>query len=259
MTLRVAVAAPKGGTGKSTTAINLGGALSERGLDVLLVDADPQANATEGLGQQDAYDAPAPNLFHVLADAEQRDAIRDLIIEGEKIDLVPGNIDMSAIEHELTVARRAGERLSMALDLVDDRYDVVVVDCPPSLGNMTDNALIYARDAVVPLLAESTSKRALELLQEYMLSLERDFEIEIEELAIVANRVEETTEADSMMEWFGTAAATDGIPVIEIRKRVALQRAFAAGGSILAHEEECDMAERYRELADVVVERGRDE
>jgi chromosome partitioning protein len=243
----LAVTNQKGGVGKTTVAINVAGALNQRGRDVLFVDLDPQGAATEGLGFVDAYDADPPSLFDVLTDADQRDGLADLIVEHEEMDVVPSNIDMTAAEPELTLSRRGGEQLALALDVVTEPYDYVIVDCPPYLGYLTDNGLYATQNVLIPALAESTSKRALELLFDHIEALETDYEISIVERGVVGNRVEETNEAEQMMEWFRDAFPD--IPVWEVRKRVALQRAFSAGGSIFEHEPELDMAEVFLEVA----------
>ncbi len=243
----IAVTIQKGGVGKTTTAINVAGALNERGREVLLVDLDPQGAATEGLGFAAAYDGAPPSLFEVLTDADYRDRLDELIVEHTEMDVVPSNIDMTAAEPELTLARRGGEQLSRALAPVADQYDYVIIDCPPYLGYLTDNGLYAAQDVLIPALAESTSKRALELLFDHIESLEVDYEISFTELGVVANRVEQTNEATAMLEWF--ADAFPDVPVWEIRKRVALQRAFAAGCSIFEYNPDIDMADQYRAIA----------
>lgn len=252
MANRIAVTNQKGGVGKTTTAINTAGALNELGHDVLLVDLDPQGAATEGLGFTTAYDADPPSLFDILTDPEQRDNLARLIVEHVEMDIVPSNIDMTAAEPELTLSRRGGEQLSLALDTVADNYDYIIVDCPPYLGYLTDNGLHATQNVLIPALAESTSKRALELLFDHIEALELDYEISIGEVAVIANRVEETNEAAEMMQWF--EEAFPDLPVFEVRKRVALQRAFSEGGSVFEHDPELDMADVYLNVGKAVEE-----
>jgi len=159
---------------------------------------------------------------------------------------------MTAAEPELTLSRRGGEQLALALDGVADAYDYVLIDCPPYLGYLTDNALYAAQNLLIPALAESTSKRALELLFDHVEALEADYEISIVERGLVANRVEETNEAEEMMAWFRDAF--DDIPVWEVRKRVALQRAFSAGGSIFEQDPDLDIADVFRDVAETLDE-----
>jgi chromosome partitioning protein len=244
---KIAVSNQKGGVGKTTVAINVAGALNQRGRDVLLVDLDPQGAATEGLGFLEEYDAQPPSLFEVLTEPEQRDEIRDLVVEHEEMDVVPSNIDMTAAEPELTLSRRGGEQLALALQEIEADYDYIIIDCPPYLGYLTDNGLYAAQNLLIPALAESTSKRALELLFDHVEALELDYEITIDERGVVANRVEETNEAKEMMQWF--ADAFPDVPVWEVRKRVALQRAFSDGYSIFKHDPNLDMAEVFLEIS----------
>jgi chromosome partitioning protein len=244
---KLAVTNQKGGVGKTTVAINVAGALNQRGRDVLFVDLDPQGAATEGLGYIDEYDADPPSLFEVLTDPEQRDVLEDLILDYEEMDVVPSNIDMTAAEPELTLSRRGGEQLDLALETVGTDYDYVIVDCPPYLGYLTDNGLYATQNVLIPALAESTSKRALELLFDHIEALELDYEITIDECGVVANRVEETNEAKEMMDWFQDAFPD--VPVWEVRKRVDLQRSFSEGQSIFEYKPDLDMAEVFLEIA----------
>ena len=245
---RIAISNQKGGVGKTTVAISVAGAFADRGRRVLFVDLDPQGNATEGLGLQDEYEAPPPSLFDALTDHEARSNVDDLIVEHPEMDVLPSNIDMTSIEPELTTTMRGRERLGRVLDEVSLDYDVVLIDCPPYLGNLTDNALLAAEHVLIPALAESTSKRALEILFDQIQVLEAEYDVTIRDLGVVANRVEQTNEADEMLAWFHDAF--DDVPVWEVRKRVALQRAFSAGVSIFEHGEECDMEAVFLDIAD---------
>jgi len=244
---RMAISNQKGGVGKTTVAINVAGALNRRGHDVLFVDLDPQGNATEGLGLEAEYEAEPPTLFDALTDHEARDDVDSLVVEHEEMDVLPSNIDMTSVEPELTMAMRGRERLGQVLDEIDADYDVVLIDCPPYLGNLTDNALLAAGNVLIPALAESTSKRALEILFDQIEVLEAEFDTHIQDLGVVANRVETTNEAEQMLSWF-EEAFTD-VPVWEVRKRVALQRAFSAGSSIFEYEADCDMGDVFDDVA----------
>ncbi|MFB6195616.1 MAG: ParA family protein [Haloplanus sp.] len=276
----VCVTNAKGGTGKTTVAINVAGALNRRGHDVLFVDLDPQGNATEGLGLLDAYDRDPPTLFDAVTDARNREAIADLVVSHPEMDVVPSSVDLLQAEHELTVAdlmarlrRRsdvdvdpaaleplainaspAGVPGDHALDLVDralgvvaDDYDYVLIDSPPFYGNLTDAGLYASRNVLIPALTEATSERAIELLFDQIAALERRADITIREVGVVANRVEATNEDASMLEWFETVF-TD-VPVWEVRKRVALQRSFSAGTSIFEYDASLDVAETFDDIA----------
>ncbi|MWG36517.1 ParA family protein [Halomarina oriensis] len=252
----IALAGQKGGIGKTTVAINIAGALNERGVDVLLVDLDPQGNATEGLGHNEAYTADGSTLFDVLVDGTPLD---DVLVEHDELTLAPAHIDMLVVEKELTLAKRAYERVERALEdhAETARHDVAILDCPPSLGILSDSALLAADDLVIPALAESTSKRAIELLFDYQIDdIEEQYGRVAETRAVVANRIDTDGEAEAMVEWLHDAFEP-AVPVFEIRKRVAIKRAWSAGGSIFAKEPECDMTGVFDRLATEVCEVAR--
>lgn len=279
---RICVTNAKGGTGKTTVAINVAGALSDRGRDVLFVDLDPQGNATEGLGLVDAYDAQPPSLFDALTDDPE--VLRDIVVAHEEMDVVPSNIDMLQAEHELTIADLIARidaggldvdpsalsqfainvtpemvRGPHALDTLDralstvSGYDYIIIDSPPFYGNLTDTGVFAAQNVLVPALAEATSERAIELLMDQMVALERQADIQVEMLGVVANRIEATSEAETMLKWFKTAFPDS--PVWQVRKRVALQRAYTEGNSIFGTEEQCDMAGVFEDIATQLDER----
>jgi chromosome partitioning protein len=274
----------KGGTGKTTVAINVAGALSDLGHDVLFVDLDPQGNATEGLGLADLYDAPPPSLFDALTSADRASIAPELIVEHEEMDVLPSNIDMLQAEHEMTIADlvarakhgdmgldpamladlainvtpksvdgpHALDLLSKVLAPVEDGYDFVVVDSPPFYGKLTDTGIYATQHILVPALTEASSERAIELLIDQMAALEGQTGIQVQTLGVVANRVEKTNEDKMMLEWLNEVF-TD-YPVWQVRKRVALQRTFTAGKSVFAFEEAVDMESVFREIGESIVD-----
>lgn len=253
MTFQFCLSNQKGGVGKTTVAINVAGALAQRGREVLFVDLDPQGHGTEGLGFAEAYDAEPPSLYDVLLDLDRQDEINDIVVEHAEFDLLPSNVDMFNAEPELTTAMRGRERLRMALSELETDYEYLIVDCPPSLGNLTDNALLACQQVLIPALAEGTSIRALEILFDQIDTIEDGYDVSIEDLGLVANRVETDGEADEMMAWFEDTFA-DRIPVWEVRKRVALKRAWNSGVSIFEHGESCDMEAVFLDIADSLIE-----
>ncbi|MFB6298059.1 MAG: ParA family protein [Salinirussus sp.] len=245
---KLAVSNQKGGVGKTAVAINVAAALNRQDHDVLFVDLDPQGNATENLGMRDRYDAGPPSLFDALSEPGQRDCIVDLVAEHEEMDVIPSNIDMTAVEPELTLSRRSGEQLALALEHVENSYDFVVVDCPPFLGNLMDNALYATRNTLIPALAETTSKRAFELLFDHIDALERDYDISIDDCGVVVNRIDvRKRQAQTMIEWIEDAF--DDAPVWRVRERAAIQRALANGASLFAGESGCDQCEVFTRIA----------
>jgi chromosome partitioning protein len=146
----IAIANQKGGVGKTTTAINLGAELASRDIPCLLVDLDPQANATAGLG---LGHGDGPTIYDVLIDDRP---LAEVIVPTAQngLHLAPSGPDLAGAEVELVPAMAREQRLSRALDTVSDRYAVVIVDCPPSLGLLTLNALNAADEVLVPVQCE---------------------------------------------------------------------------------------------------------
>jgi chromosome partitioning protein len=245
---KLAVSNQKGGVGKTAVAINVAGALNARGRDVLFVDLDPQGNATENLGLREEYDSEPPSLFDILSDAEQRSRIDELVCDHQEMAVIPSNIDMTAVEPELTLSRRSGEQLALALEHIEADYDYVLIDCPPFLGNLMDNAMFAAQNVLIPALAEDTSKRAFELLFDHVDALERDYEITITERGVVINRIDvRKTQAKEMIEWINNAF--DDTPAWEVRERAAIQRALSNGASVFVEEPDCDQLAVFEEMA----------
>ncbi len=147
----VALANQKGGVGKSTTAINLAAGLALRGRRVLMVDLDPQGNATSGMGIDRT--SIGHSIYDVLLketpieDAVEPSAVRDLFV-------VPATIDLAGAEIELVSVFSREQRLKMALSRIVDDYDTILIDCPPSLGLLTVNALAAAQEVLIPIQCE---------------------------------------------------------------------------------------------------------
>jgi len=141
----------KGGVGKSTTAVNLGAALAVRGQRVLVVDSDPQGNTTTGFGidkgriERDVYDV-------LMQQATIAEVIQPSEIEG--LDVVPATINLAGAEIELVSGLSRETRMRSALAPIADTYDFTLIDCPPSLGLLTINALTAAREIIIPVQAE---------------------------------------------------------------------------------------------------------
>ena len=150
----IAVMNQKGGCGKTTTAINLAGALAEEAHRVLVVDMDPQAHATIGLGIDP--DVLEENLYEVLAegDASGGAKLEEIIVEaGPHLDVAPSGVILSALEQKLAAEGSAGrtERLARALEKLPTAYDFVLIDSPPNVGILTFNALRAASEVIIPL------------------------------------------------------------------------------------------------------------
>ena len=156
----IALANQKGGVGKTTTAVNLSAALAECGKKVLLIDSDAQGNATSGLGCR--CDKDEKTLYDVIIDEID---INDTIVHTKykNLDLCPSNVELSGAEIELVEADDRAFRLKKALAKIKDNYDFIFIDCPPSLGLVTLNALSASDRVLVPIQCEFYALEGLAL------------------------------------------------------------------------------------------------
>lgn len=147
----VAVTNQKGGVGKTTTAVSLAAALAASGVHTLLVDLDPQGNATTGLGLRAG--SGAPSTYRVLIDGlDVQTSTVPTVLDG--LLVLPSSLDLAGAEIELVPAFNREQRLTKALEAVRDSYELIVIDCPPSLGLLTINALTAADEVIVPIQCE---------------------------------------------------------------------------------------------------------
>ena len=146
----ISVANQKGGVGKTTTTVNLGTILAKKGKKVLLIDADPQGNATSGLGVEKESEYSTYDIL--VSDIEIEDAIQKTIIKNLK--LCPANVNLAGAEVELVSMMSREQRLKEKLDKVKENYDYILIDCPPSLGLITLNAFTASNSVLIPVQCE---------------------------------------------------------------------------------------------------------
>ena len=147
----IAIANQKGGVGKSTTSVNLSAALAEHGKKVLMIDSDPQGNATSGFGiEKNELDN---TLYELILD---ECSIRDCIIENviPNVSVIPSNVNLAAAEIELIDVEKKEYVLKNAVDYIIDNYDYIIIDCPPSLSMLTINSMTTADSVLVPIQCE---------------------------------------------------------------------------------------------------------
>lgn len=247
----LAVMNQKGGVGKTTVTINLGGALAELGYRVLLVDLDPQGHLTEACGVPET--TPPATLAKVLlmdADRIGVEQVRALIAPWrERIDVVPTNIDAFLLERELYRMRGVEYRLQRVLEQLDgDVYDVCLIDCPPSLGVLTDNALVAAGQALIPVQSEDSALRALRLLLEQVTTMQAELRVEIDLLGMVVN-LYDRRRGQIVTSTLETLQSMP-LPILSIvPDRAAIREAWRAGVPVVDHAPDTDAAQAYRDLA----------
>lgn len=257
----IAICNQKGGVGKTTLTINLGAALATRER-VLLIDLDPQGHLTEGVGLKDLYLENSPNLYDALTAG--KGVSPDGLLHKhprEPFFVIPSHYQLMLAEQSLFMSRNREHKLKDLLARLDNRFDWIFIDCPPALGNLTDNALNAARQVIVPIQAEATSIRAIDLLFDQIESVERGLNVQIRVLAVVPNLVQDSAMARDIL-----ANLRQSVPEVtpfEVRKRVMLQSAWSRGCSIFGFKSPSSAEERtrqeiedvYRQLAHFVTER----
>ncbi|WP_072341555.1 ParA family protein [Actinomyces urinae] len=250
----IAMCNQKGGVGKTTTTINLAAALAEYGRRVLIVDFDPQGAASAGLGinSQD-LDFTIYNLL-MSSKVSIRDAIEHTKIEN--LDLVPANIDLSAAEVQLVNEVAREQALTRALRPVIDEYDVILIDCQPSLGLLTVNALTAAHGVMVPLEAEFFALRGVALLIDTIDMVHDRLNPRLKIDGILVTMVDlRTLHAREVLERLQEAFGDKVYDTI-IRRTVKFPDASVATEPITTYAPSHKGAQAYRRLAREVISRG---
>lgn len=253
-----AVTNQMGGAGKTTTALNLAGAMNDLGLSTLAIDADPQGTLTEGVGLADLFPADVDSLFDVLTNVDRTGDLGSLVrdsshddLSGE-FDVIPANIEMLRMGRELRDVPQTERRLEMALNKMPADHDVVVIDSPPQYGPISDNCIMASRNLVVPAQAKRRSVRALEILDEQIVRLQSGYDTTIGRHAIVANEVGEPADNDEKEMLTFLQSLKKWGPTTVVPERVAIRRAWNNGCSVFQHDDPAkieDVRDTYRALA----------
>jgi chromosome partitioning protein len=249
----IAVANQKGGVGKTTSTINLGAALAEYGRKVLLVDFDPQGALSVGLGvQAHELDTTIYNLL-MEQNIDVDEVIRETGVEG--MDLLPSNIDLSAAEVQLVTEVGREQSLGRAIKPVLDRYDVVLIDCQPSLGLLTINALACADQILIPLACEFFSLRGVALLMDTIDKVQQRLNPDLRILGILATMFDPRTLHTREVRQRVIEAFGDLVFESVINRTVRFPETTVAGEPITTWAPTSNGAEAYRLLAREVIAR----
>lgn len=235
--MRIDVGMQKGGVGKTTTSINLAGALANRGHDVLAVDADPQGGLTLKLGHRDRYRESEYALYDVLSDmgALTLDDLDELLIQRADFDIVPSHLRNFRLEKHLYSQPRGVESLKLALDRLTVPYDYVVIDSPPNLGPLADGALLAAENVLFPSHANTIAKDSLQILFDEIDTLEDKFgDVTIRTVGAVLNQVGRGGVSTEMKSWF---VETFGAAyVFEIPDWAVIEHAIESRTSVFGYD-----------------------
>jgi chromosome partitioning protein len=243
----------KGGVGKTTTTINLGASLAEYGRRVLAVDFDPQGALSAGLGVK-THDVPTIYDLLIGEVKDPREAIQSTGVAG--LDVIPANIDLSAAEVHLVNEVAREQILSRVLRKVQGDYDVILIDCQPSLGILTVNALTAAHGVLIPLECEFFALRGVALLVETIDKVRDRLNEDIELDGIVATMYDSRTlhsreVLDRVVDAFG-----DSVLETVISRTVKFPDASVAASPINQFAPSHPAAEAYRQLARELISRG---
>ena len=250
----IAVTNQKGGVGKTTTSVNLSAALAYMGKKVLLVDIDPQANATQGIG------VDRSSLSLTVYDAiTQSTPLKDIIISTDvkNLDIVPANIDLAGVEIELSQVKSGREqRITNALETVKERYDFVIIDCPPALGLLNTNALTASDAVLIPVQCEYYALEGLTQLLNTILLTQKVFNEKLTIEGVLLTMLDSRTNLGIEVSQEVRKYFREKVYDVVIPRNIKLSEAPSEGLNIFDYDNTSEGAKAYAKLAKEVVKRN---
>lgn len=247
----IAIANQKGGVGKTTTAVNLAACLAAQGRKVLLIDSDPQGNATSGLGF-DKRDVKKCVYDTLINDVPMADALKHTAYEN--LDVVPATIQLAGAEIELVSLMNREGRLKNVLERVKHDYDYVLIDCPPSLGLLTINALTAASSVMIPVQCEFYALEGITMLMNTIQLVQRNLNPALKLEGVVMTMFDSRTNlaqdvVEEVKKYFNTKMYKTIIP-----RNVRLSEAPSHGVPVIDYDAKSKGAQVYMELALEVID-----
>ena len=246
-----AIANQKGGVGKTTTAVNVAACIAEAGYETLVVDVDPQGNASVGLG----VDRTGPGLYDALTgEAEAEQTIRPTSVE--RLSVMVSTPDLAGATMELPRLPGSEQRLREVLAPIRDRYAFIVIDCPPSLGPLTVNALVAAERVIVPVQTEYFALEGLAGLLDTLGLIQRELNPRLTVAGMLLTMHDSRTKLGQDVEREVRTHFPSLVFETVIPRNVRLAEAPSFGRPVIHHDPHCAGSEAYFELAKEVAARG---
>ena len=248
----ISFANQKGGVGKTTTCVNVAAYLAKMGKKVLLIDIDPQGNATTGLGLKKTRDIKS--IYNVIVgDIEPQNAIFKTQIDN--LDIIPTNIDLAGVEVEMVYMENRERILKNAFEKVKNNYDFVLVDCPPSLGLLTINAFCGSNSVLVPIQCEFFALEGLSQLMNTIRLVKKKLNPDLNIDGVILTMRDTRSNlgrlvADEITKYFGNLVYQTTIP-----RNVKLAEAPSFGMPICLYDKNCAGAKSYIALTEELLER----